>query len=902
MTSHNAFSSPLVIVESPTKAKTLRKFLPKNFTIVACNGHVRDLPQSAKDIPEKLKKEAWAKIGVDVADDFKPLYVVPKEKSKIVSELSRLLKSADALYLATDEDREGESISWHLMELLKPKVPCMRMVFHEITRSAIERAIATPRTLDGQLVKAQETRRVLDRLVGYTLSPLLWNKIAFGLSAGRVQSAAVQILVRRERERMSFKSAQYCGILAKVRPNLSAQGGQATPFDARLTEWQSEKIATGKDFDETTGELIAGRKVKVLKPAEADAMIAGLKNRQFVITSVEEKQQKRHPAAPFITSTLQQEANRKLNLSARETMRTAQSLYERGFITYMRTDSTLLSGEAIQAARHCIESKYGRDYLPASPRQYQSKSANAQEAHEAIRPAGTSFATADELGLSGAEKALYDLIWKRTVASQMAEALEARTAVTLQAGEGVFAAHGLRIVFPGFLRAYVEGSDDPQSALDDRETLLPPLKQGEALQSTALTRTDHETKPPPRYTEAALVQKMEKEGIGRPSTYAATIGTIIDRGYVIKQSNALIPTFTAFAVNHLLERNFAELVDLKFTAQMEKSLDHIAEGRLEYLPYLKDFYLTEKGLQKQVEQAQKRIQIDEARTLEFGKDLGVEIKIGKFGPYFVSAAAGEEGVRGSIPEQFTPADLSAQLIENLVESSKNGPESLGKDPVTDQNVYLLTGRYGPYVQLGMPKLEEEAPAPEVVEVAEAPAGKVAKGRKKAAAKASAKPLVKKPKMVGLPKELAPSAVTLEIALKLLSLPRTLGVHPETGQEIKAGLGRFGPFIVHQGEFRSLKKSDDVLSVNLSRALEILAEPKGTRGRSAQTVVRDLGAPKEGAKSLQILSGRFGLYVTDGKTNVTLKDEAEVQTITLAEALERLQAKTKRGRTAAKKTR
>jgi DNA topoisomerase-1 len=875
----------LVIVESPTKAKTLKKFLGKDYIVTACMGHVRDLPQSAKDIPEKYKKFAWSKIGVDVDNDFKPLYLVPKQKTKIVSDLKKMLEESDQVLLATDEDREGESISWHLVELLKPTVPYKRMVFHEITKEAIKKAAEDTREIDHKLVKAQETRRVLDRLVGYTLSPLIWSKIAFGLSAGRVQSVAVELIVIRERERLAFISAKYCGLDAMV-------GKSEAHFGARLHEWGGVRIATGKDFDETTGALAEGKKVRVLTPADADALKTKLEKTPWVIEKIEEKAQKRSPGPPFITSTLQQEANRKLGWSARDTMRVAQGLYERGFITYMRTDSTQLSTEAIAAARASIEQKYGREYLSPEPRQYKSKSAGAQEAHEAIRPAGTAFQAPDESGLTDRELTLYDLIWKRTMATQMAEAEQLRTSVLIAAGDATFTANGLQIVFPGYLRAYVEGSDDPQAALDDRETVLPPLKEGETLRLESLERTDHETKPPARYTEASLVQKMEKEGIGRPSTYASTIATIIDRGYVSKAGNALVPTFTAFAVNDLLEKHFPELVDMHFTAEMEESLDKIAHGDLDWLPYLKQFYLGPKGLRSQVEGAGKKIDGTDARTVKLGKiseSFGIDIKIGKFGPYFVKPGAKTDDgddVRGSIPESLAPSDLNEEKVQQLVEQAKHGPTSLGVDPASGQKVYLLSGRYGPYVQLGMPREEAPPPAPVETEVEEEKPIKGGKKKKKKKVKAvkPKKPVMIKPKITGLPKGLEPAQVTLEIALKLLQLPRTLGVHPQTQKEIKAGLGRFGPYVLHDGDFRSLKKEDDILTVQLERALELLAAPKGA-GRGAKKVIKEVGKVKD--TTIQLIEGKFGLYVSDGKKNATLRQGLTAETLTLEAALEML---------------
>ncbi len=878
------FLRPLVVVESPTKAKTLKRFLPKKYTVVACNGHVRDLPQSAKDIPEKLKKESWVRLGVDVDHNFKPLYLVPKNKTKIVSELNRLVKDTDVLYLATDEDREGESISWHLLQLLKPKVPVKRMVFHEITKEAILHALEDTRDIDDKLVRAQETRRVLDRLVGYTISPLLWNKIAYGLSAGRVQSAAVQLIVQRERERMSFVPAQYSSVLAELKKGAGA-------FEARLVEWKKERVATGKDFDETTGKLAEGKKLTVLTPAFADDLIKQLTPLPWTIDKVEEKTTKRYPLPPFITSTIQQEANRKFGWSARDTMRVAQALYERGFITYMRTDSVNLSQEALQAARACISDKYGAEYLPDAPRLFKSRDENAQEAHEAIRPAGRAFPTAEEAQLDGREAQLYDLVWKRTVASQMTEAEQKRTSVGITAGDGHFTASGLELVFPGFLRAYVEGSDDPAAALEERDVILPPMKVGDVVNLDKMTREDHETKPPARYTEASLVQKMEKEGIGRPSTYASTISTVIDRGYVVKQANQLVPTFTAFAVNALLEKNFPELVDLSFTAQMEKSLDDIAEGKLDNIPYLEKFYRGKGGLVGLVEIATKKIDAKTARTVDLNKDLGIEVRIGKFGPYFIKDAGGGETIHGSIPETLGPADLNAESAAVLVENSKNGPQALGKDPVTGKDVFVLTGRYGPYVQLGLPEEEviqpEPEPEPVLAEAAPTKKGKAKKPKKPKKPKKLPKPKVIKPKIVGLPKGMLPAQVTMPIALDLLKLPRPLGLHPESGKEIKAGLGRFGPYILHDGDFRSLRKEDDVLTVQLPRALELLAMPKG-KGRGAKKIIKDIG--KIGEAPVQLIEGKYGLYVSDGARNATVPAGTPAEEITLTQATELLDAR------------
>ena len=580
----------LVIVESPTKARTIRGFLPDGFTVAASMGHVRDLPGDAKEIPARYKGEEWARFGVDVEHDFAPLYIVPGDKKAVVRELKDLLKQADVLYLATDEDREGESISWHLLELLQPKVPVRRMVFHEITREAIERALGQTRDVDTDLVHAQETRRILDRLVGYTLSPLLWKKVAFGLSAGRVQSVATRLIVDRERERLAFRTGSYWDIKASLEH-------AATAFSADLLSVGGTRLAVGKDFDEQTGRIAEGKKVLLLGEAEARALVERLSGRPWRVVSVDETPRTLKPYAPFTTSTLQQEANRKLRFGAKRTMQVAQKLYENGHITYMRTDSTALSDQAISAARAIVVRLYGENHLPASPRVYANKVANAQEAHEAIRPAGSRFRTPDETGLSGDEFALYDLIWKRTVASQMKDARKTSTAVEFAVDDAIFKATGQRTDFAGFLRAYVEGSDDPDAALEDRDTPLPPLAVGDAPHCTALEPVGHETKPPARYTEASLVKALEENGVGRPSTYASIIGTIQDRGYVTRAGQALVPTFTAFAVTDLLKRHFGNLVDVTFTKAMENRLDEIAGGTEDWLSYLRQFYLGDSGLQ-----------------------------------------------------------------------------------------------------------------------------------------------------------------------------------------------------------------------------------------------------------------------------------------------------------------
>ncbi|MCS5698358.1 type I DNA topoisomerase [Cyanobium sp. FGCU-52] len=858
----------LVIVESPTKAKTIRGFLPKDFRVEASMGHVRDLPNNASEIPAAHKGEKWANLGVNTANDFEPLYVVPKDKKKVVKELKDALKGADRLLLATDEDREGESISWHLLQLLSPKVPVQRMVFHEITKEAIGRALASPRDLDMQLVHAQETRRILDRLVGYTLSPLLWKKVAWGLSAGRVQSVAVRLLVQRERARRAFRSGTYWDLKARLE-----QAG--TLFDAKLTHVKGERIAGGSDFDENTGGLKAGSKVRLLEESEARALQQAVEAAAWRVAAVEEKPTVRRPVPPFTTSTLQQEANRKLRLSARETMRAAQGLYERGFITYMRTDSVHLSDQALQASRNCVAEKYGKEYLSPAPRQFTTKARNAQEAHEAIRPAGESFRTPSETGLDGRDLALYDLIWKRTVASQMADAKLTMLAVDLEAADATFRASGKRIDFAGFFRAYVEGSDDPDAALEGQEVLLPALAVGDGPACRGVEALGHTTQPPARYSEAALVKMLEKEGIGRPSTYASIIGTIVDRGYATLQNNSLTPSFTAFAVTALLEEHFPDLVDTGFTARMENTLDEISHGKVQWLPYLEGFYKGEEGLETQVQQREGDIDPGASRTVSL-EGLPCVVRIGRFGAYLEKKRVADDGteelIKATLPQEITPADLDADKAELILRQKAEGPESLGEDPETGDAVYLLFGQYGPYVQRG--QVSEENP---------------------------------KPKRASLPKGVKPEDLTLEDALGLLRLPRLLGEHPEGGR-IEAGLGRFGPYVVHhkgkgEKDYRSLKAEDDVLAVGLSRALELLAQPK--RGRGGRTALKDLGTPEGADEAIQLFDGPYGLYVKQGKVNASLPEGTTADTLTLEQAQELLAAKAAtakgKGRTTAKTT-
>jgi DNA topoisomerase I len=848
----------LIIVESPTKAKTIKKFLGRDVTVLACNGHIRDLPDRASEIPADVKKEKWARLGINVAKDFQPLYVVSPKKHKVLAELRAALKEADVLYLATDEDREGESISWHLLEVLKPKIPTKRMVFHEITNKAIKDALAHPRELDEKLVRAQETRRILDRLVGYTVSPLLWKKIAFGLSAGRVQSVALRALVDLEKERMRFVSATYWGVSSEL-------GAGKDSFEAKLTHLGSQRIALGKDFDEKTGLLLQegkGQPPLLLQQTAAENLVVEIKKADWKVGELSEKPVSRKPAPPFITSTLQQEANRKLGLSARETMRLAQGLYERGFITYMRTDSVNLSESAIQSSRSLVKKLYGEEYLSDGPRRFTSKAKGAQEAHEAIRPS-LDFTPPQDMGLSGREYALYEMIWMRTIATQMADSKQLQVAaeitVPTSKGEARFQASGMKILFPGFLRAYVEGSDDPEAALVERERFLPNLKTGESVVHKKSEASEHETKPPSRYSEAALIQYLEKEGIGRPSTYATIVSTILDRGYALKNGNALVPTFTGFVVTELLIKHFPDLVNSKFTSQMEEKLDEIAEGKLDHLPYLRDFYSGKDGLEKKVELEDKRIVPEEARSLKFAHLKDLNIYVGKFGPYFeyMDPRSGEI-TKASLPESLSPSDLNAEAVVNLVEQVKRGGESLGKDPETQKPIFLKTGSYGPYVQLGDVTGEAK----------------------------------EKLKRVSIPPGIDPKTIDLALALKILTLPRLLGQHPDTGKEIRAGLGRFGPYVVHEKDFRSLKKEDNILTVELERAMELFRQPKG-RGRRSQAL-KQLGEHPESKEQVELLEGPYGLYVKHGKLNATVPKEKKADEVNLQDALLWLKEKEAQG--------
>lgn len=838
----------LVIVESPAKARKIGEYLGKDYKVMASMGHVRDLPAKAAEIPAEVKKESWSSLGVNVDADFNPLYIVPQEKKKVVRELKSALKDAQELILATDEDREGESIGWHLVELLNPKVPVKRMVFSEITKEAIQEAIDNPRELDEDLVAAQETRRVLDRLYGYTLSPLLWKKIAPKLSAGRVQSVAVRLLVGRELERLAFRSGTYWDLTAEL------QTPEQQRFGAQLHTLDGKRIASGKDFDESTGKLKADADVLLLDEEQARRLQEQLAGADWKVSNVEERKQKRKPYPPFTTSTLQQESNRKLSLSARDTMRIAQRLYEDGNITYMRTDSVHLSDEAIKASRGCIADRYGNDYLSPEVRQYTTKTRNAQEAHEAIRPAGHEMKTAEELGLSGREADLYSLIWKRTIACQMAEARLTFQTVTIAAEDAEFRATGRHVEFPGFFRAYVEGVDDPEAALDDQESALPPLKEETALKCEQVDPVPHETKPPARFTEATLVRTLEAEGVGRPSTYASIISTIQDRGYARKSGTQLVPTFTAMAVTRLLEDYFPSLVDLQFTARMEQILDDISTGGADRLPYLQEFYSGAEGLDNQVKSNEEAIDPRKACTLKLS-GIEPDVRVGRYGPFFEKKTNGE-AVTASIPDSLAPGDLSNDIADKLIEEKQRGPQSLGMDPEEGLPVYVLSGPFGPYLQRG--DVVEDAP---------------------------------KPKRVSIPKNIDPESITLEQALELLSLPRTVGQHPETGKVVKAGIGRFGPYVFHDGTYKSFGKDGtfehedqkvDVLTVELPIAVEML---KQARNRSAPTPIRELGPHPDDGEMLAIFDGRYGPYVKHGKINATIPKDKDVDQVRLEDALD-----------------
>ena len=845
----------LVIVESPAKARTISKFLGPSYIIEASIGHVRDLPQGAKQIPAEFKGEDWAYLGVNVNKDFDPVYIIPPGKTQQVRKLRDLLKDADQLYLATDEDREGEAISWHLRELLKPKVPVRRLVFHEITSEAIHEALEHPRDIDDDLVKAQETRRVVDRLYGYEVSPLLWRKVRPKLSAGRVQSVAVRLIVEREQERMRFVSANYWDLLG----TFAKHGGET--LQAGMQSYQKRRVPAAKDFDSATGKL-KDPSFLLLDAEGAVDLAARLKPAEFRVTSIDDKPYTSKPYAPFTTSTLQQEANRKLSFTARRTMQVAQSLYENGHITYMRTDSTNLAQVAIEAARELVASQYGREFLPAAPREYRTKVKNAQEAHEAIRPAGHPFALPETLRsvLSAEEFKLYDMIWKRTVASQMADARGRRISITIEGAEALFQVGGKTIDFPGYLRAYVEGADDPAAELADKETVLPDVKLGEVLACRELEPKEHNTQPPARFNEATLTKALEELGIGRPSTYAVIIETIQAREYVVKRGNALVPTWVAFSVSQLLSLHLPELVDYRFTAQMEDDLDSISRGERTYVDYLKNFYFGNghTGLKQQLANKVDEIDARDVSRILLGTPAEGEViyvRVGRYGPFL------EQGERrASIPDSVSPDEMTLTAALKLLDQAAEGDKPLGHDPATGKPVYLKTGRFGPYVQLGQPDDEE------------------------------------KPKNASLLKGMLPEDITVETALALLTLPRDLGAHPQSGLKVTAYNGRFGPYVKSGEETRSLPADLSPLDVTFEQALAFLAEPKKQR--------RGFGAPREPLKVLgpspvtkqevKLLEGKYGPYVTDGVTNASLPKQQPVEEATLEQALALLAARAAAG--------
>jgi DNA topoisomerase-1 len=846
-----SIGNALVIVESPAKAKTISKYLGRGFMVEASIGHVRDLPQGAAQIPAQYKGESWSNLGVDVTNDFTPIYVVPPGKTKQIKLLKDKLKTADALYLATDEDREGEAISWHLLELLKPKVPVHRLVFHEITKDAIQAALDSPRDVDTGLVRAQETRRILDRLYGYEVSPLLWRKVRPKLSAGRVQSVAVRLIVQRERERMAFVSASWWDLIGKFAKSTGQQ------LEAALVSVDGRRIPAGKDFDSTNGQL-KNRELVLLDAASSAALAEKIRTGEFRVTKVDEKPYTTKPYAPFTTSTLQQEANRKLGFTARRTMQIAQSLYENGHITYMRTDSTNLAAVAINDARRLVTEQYGDKYLPAEAREYRSKVKNAQEAHEAIRPAGHPFELPDALaGQLGADEfKLFSLIWKRTIASQMADSHGRRTIVTIEGGGCVFQVSGKTIDFPGYLRAYVEGSDDPDAELADQEATLPAVAVGEALKCVDMNAKGHTTHPPDRYSEAALTKALEELGIGRPSTYASIIDTILARNYVFKKGGALVPTWVAFSVVKLLEDHLANLVDYQFTAQMEDDLDAISRGERNNLDYLKSFYFGngQPGLKPQLANKVEEIDARGISRIYIGTPEGGEpvyVRVGRYSPFV------EQGERtASLPDEMPPDEVTLESSLQLLEQAAQGEEPLGICPDTHKPVYLKVGRFGPYVQRGTPEDEE------------------------------------KPQNASLLKGMTPADVDLATALKLLTLPRNLGDHPQQAQPIMAFNGRFGPYVKCGEETRSLPAGLSPLDVTIEQAIELLAQPK-QRGRGAAAKKEPLKVFDESpvtGKKIQLLDGRYGPYLNDGETNASLPKGSSVEELTFAEALDLLAAR------------
>ncbi|HEX9506319.1 MAG TPA: type I DNA topoisomerase [Acidimicrobiia bacterium] len=859
-------AKPLVIVESKAKADTIAGFLGRDrYTVMASVGHIRDLPQGAKQAPKSVTNPAVRRLGIDVDDHFAPVYVVPENKKHVVASLKAALKDASELYLATDEDREGEAISWHLLEVLKPRVPVKRMVFHEITNEAIAEAIDNWRDLDMKLVEAQEGRRVLDRLVGYEVSNVAFRRIGPGTSAGRVQSVATRLVVDRERARMAFRTGSYWDLEGTF--EAAPTGTTAAGFPATLTLLDGKRLASGRDFDAATGHLTDGAAVALLDETGAAALATRLDGQPFHVVSVETRAQTERPKAPFITSTLQQEAARKLGFSAARAMHVAQGLYERGLITYMRTDSTSLSEQAVRAARGQITRMYGDDYLPAAPREYRSKVKNAQEAHEAIRPAGDRMRTVDDVSgeLNGSdERRLYELIWKRTIASQMADArirrVILRLVATSTAGEeATFQASGRTIEFAGYLRAYVEGADDPDAELEDRETILPALEEGQPVECRELRASGHTTQPPARYTEASLVKELEERGIGRPSTYASVIDTIVRREYVFKKGNALVPTWTAFAKVQLLERYFAHLIDYEFTAVMEEALDAIARGEGEAEKWLHAFYFGngQVGLRELVaEEHLATIDKAEVNSVAVGRDAADRELIVRVWPNGANIERGDE--RAPIPAELAPDELTPEKAEELLARGAAGPRELGTDPETGLTVLVLTGRFGPFVQLG----------------------EVENGSKE------------KPKRASLFATMDPSTVGLAEALALLALPRVVGVDAD-GTEITAQNGRYGPYLRKGTDSRSLGAEEQLFTVTLDDARAIFAQPKQRRGRATKPPLAELGPHPETAAPVRVLDGRFGPYVTDGTLNASVPRGVDPESLSLEQAIELLRERAAR---------
>jgi DNA topoisomerase-1 len=903
----------LVIVESPSKIDKISTYLGPGYQVEASYGHIRDLPQPSQ-LPDDVKKGPYGKFAVDVDHGFEPYYVVDEDKKKKVNELKRALKDADELILATDRDREGEAIAWHLVQALEPRVPYRRMVFGEITREAIQQAVGELRDIDDRMVDAQETRRILDRLYGYELSPVLWRKVRAGLSAGRVQSVATRLCVERERERMAFVAASY----ADVTGTFTATGEQSgSAFGARLSSVDGRRVATGRDFGDDGRLKASSANLAHLDVAAAQALVDGLADASFAVRGVEEKPYTRRPAAPFITSTLQQEASRKLRLNARQAMRTAQGLYERGYITYMRTDSIQLSSQALSAARAQARELYGAEYVPDSPRMYASKSKNAQEGHEAIRPAGETFRTPAQVSgeLRGDDFRMYDLIWKRTVASQMHDARGTTATVRLGATtadgrDAEFSASGTIITFRGFLAAYEEGRDatrDEESANED-DRRLPQVVAGDPLSASDLATAGHETSPPARYTEASLVKALEEKGIGRPSTFASIISTIVDRGYVTYKGSALVPSWLAFAVTRLLEEHFPKLVDYDFTAGMENDLDAISRGEAQRVDWLTKFYFGADGPTsgavvpagpdgsgggaaaldgiKGLADDLGSIDAREISTIPIGE--GIVLRVGRYGPY-LEGPDEETGelLKASVPEDIAPDEMTVEKARELLTSQSDGDNVLGQDPETGRTIVARVGRYGPYVT---ELIEDDAPATALEERAEQAAPK------KRAAKKAAKA---KPRTGSLFKDMSVDNVTLEQALQLLSLPRVVGVDPETGDEITAQNGRYGPYLKKGTDSRSLETEDQIFSITLPEVLAVYAQPKMRRGQVAKPPLKELGPDPESGQPIVVKDGRFGPYATDGTTNATLRKDDDPETLTLERAAELLAEKRAKG--PAKKT-